>query len=257
MQEFTLSYQSLSISTPYTGDVPCVDGKGALQWDEGVDIDTWMPDATFIPKRKFKRLSRLSKMSLYTAHHATSNVAENLRLGAPIFCSRYGEFQHTMNVLDAIQTGELVSPMDFSYSVHNTGQGLFSILNNDEAPATALSARYDLLEQALVKAYAQLCGGDEAVLIVYAEDKMSGTFQSFLTANILPMSFAFVVTRPPQNAGATLSFSYRPSLTGNNQHTKTDTYDNSREQTLLQMLAKGQGAHVNETDRLRWEWCCE
>ena len=201
MVDITLYIESFAACGPQIG---CVENINELQNDGLQQDEEWQPDTSFIPKRTFRRISRLSKMSLYAAHYAEKAVSQD-DLGAAIFCSRYGEIDHTVKVLNAIHEKDFISPMDFSYSVHNTGQGLYSILKDDVRPATVISSRYDCIEQAMVKAYAQLKGGDKTVLIVYAEDKIPKAFHSLIGDVVTPLAFGFTVSLLPDNAHRKIS----------------------------------------------------
>jgi hypothetical protein len=246
MQNFSFSLEALAICSPATGCVS--DSRQALEWSDNTDTDGWKPDTSFIPKRKFRRLSRLSKMALYAAHHATLESESVHKLGAAIFCSRFGEFKHTESVLDAIHSKDLVSPMDFSYSVHNTAQGLFSILRGDNTPATAIAARHDGLENALLKAYAQLKDGDEAVMIVYHEDTLPEIYDSLLNVKIMPLAFAFVVSKSKEGRPLlTLSFQAE-------EESISPCYNNDHAVNVAKMLGNGRGDVTLNTNRLQWNW---
>ena len=247
MQDFLFSLQSFAICSPATGSVS--DKSQKLQWLDNEDIDNWKPDTTFIPKKKFRRLSRLSKMALYVAHHAALEASKTHKIGAVIFCSRFGEFQHTERVLHTIHTKELVSPMDFSYSVHNTAQGLFSILQGDNTPATAISASHDGLENALIKAHAQLMDGQEAVMIVYHEDTLPRIYEELPNPiNIIPLAFAFVVSKHDGSC-ASLQLSFKTKKAN-----MPLQYDNIHAQNIAQIIWRGEGRTTLETNRLQWDW---
>lgn len=250
MQKFPLSLRALSICSPSIGCIARSDDVADINWNNSDCENGWLPDTSFIPKRQFRRLSRLSKMALYVAHYA-SEAAGDLKISAPIFCSRYGEIRHTYNVLKAIYDKDLVSPMDFSYSVHNTGQGLFSILQGDERPATVLSARYDALEQAMCKAWVQLQAGDEAVLVVYAEDVLPEVFDKLLETNVKPLAFALVVTKHTDIRP--LSLSYQNASTSAD---RPRTYSNMHEASIVRMLVEQRGNVSNHNGRLEWLWNC-
>lgn len=212
-----------------------------------------MPDTSFIPPRTFRRLSRMSRMALYTAHHASRAVTED-KIGPPIFCSNYGEFQHTIQVLNAVHDKTLVSPMDFSYSVHNTAQGLFSILNHDDRPATALAAREGGIEHAMVKACAQLEQGDDAVLVVYHEDVLPPPYQSDETSDIIPLSVGFVLQKATIRSQRVISLSFAPA---EKEPRVNNLYSNAHEQDVMRLLARGAGEQSFNFNRLKWTWRCD
>ena len=250
MTKFKFSIKSFAACSP---PIDCISGfqrSNSIKWDETICIKTWLPDVSFIPKQKFRRLSRISKMALYSAHHA-SLEAPDIKIGPPIFCSRYSEFHHTTSIWNNLVSGNPVSPMNFSYSVHNTGQGLFSILHQDTRSATALSARNGVVEQALIKAYAQLQGGDDGVLIVYHEDTLPQAFDKLLNQNVLPLSFAIVVGKHNNFCKRSLTLSYKSE---NNPNHNKNLYHNLHEQNIVRILASGVGKKQLKLNRLTWDW---
>ena len=183
---------------------------------------------------------------------------EQASIGAPIFCSRYGELQHTVQVLDAIIFEEPVSPMDFSYSVYNTGQGLFSILNEDERPATAISSRETIIEEAMVKAAAQLFAGDDSVLIVYHEDQIPEVYEELLNPEVLPISFAFVVSHDCKEALQKITLSSKPKSKVEAEETNISTgISNRHERNIFKLLANKKSEVLIGGKRLNWRWRCE
>jgi len=258
MQELTFYIKSLAACGPSIGSL---DGILAIKKrklnEEKYIIFDWSPDMSFMPSRKFRRLSRLSKMALYVAHHASLGGGQ-ASIGAPIFCTGYGELQHTVQILDSIISKEPVSPMDFSYSVYNTGQGLFSILNEDNRPATVISSRETIIEEAMVKASAQLFAGDKSVLIVYHEDRFPEVYEELLNPKILPIAFAFVVSYDFNEAVQKITLSSE-----SNNKIKSEKTDirrgisNKHEINIFDLLACKKSEVLVEGKRLNWRWISE
>ena len=258
MPEFTFYIKSIAACGPSIG---CLDGICAIKkrkWNvEKSIIYDWSPDMSFMPSRKFRRLSRLSKMALYVAHHASLG-GEELSIGAPIFCSRYGELQHTVQILNSIISKDPVSPMDFSYSVYNTGQGLFSILNEDNRPATAISSRGTIIEEAMVKASAQLFAGDKSVLIVYHEDRFPEVYKELLNPKVLPIAFAFVVSYDFKEALQKITLSSESKSKVNSEKTNiSNEISNKDERNIFELLACKKSEILVEGKRLNWRWISE
>lgn len=245
MKDITLYIQSFAACGPNIGCIRSMESGREIKIGNDCD-DDWTPDTSFIPTRRFRRISRLSKMAMFSSHYASINIGDGR--GGDVFCSRYGEMGHTMRVLRSISEGDLVSPMDFSYSVHNTGQGLTSILNQDTRPATVISSRYDAIEQSLIKAYAQLRAGDKSVLIVYAEDKMPDMFHDFVGDDIVPMSFGVVVSLSPGKTSHRLTLEARESIGG----VETAIYGNAHACKVMMALARGRGQVHGDAGRLNW-----
>lgn len=255
MQELVFSIESFSVCSPATGCVASIQEAKNADWinADRIAVETWQPDTDFMPKRTFRRLGRISKMALFAAYHASrANGGDALDSGSPVFCSRNGEFQHAAGVLNALYTEELVSPMDFSYSVHNTGQGLFSILQNDTRPAAVIAAREDVVEQALVKAYAQLHKDGKPVLVVYQEDVLGQEYHSLLDCEVLPLSFAFVVGKPSASTKKQLTLSCKPSGVDEASKTK-QAHNNLHAQNIAKVIMAEEGSAKLNTDSLSWE----
>jgi hypothetical protein len=251
MQSFTFFIRSLALCGPAAGCVPDIRAAESATWQEEGDIDAWAPEDDFLPKRTFKRLSRLSKMALYAAHYAQEGSP--LASGSPVFCSRYGEFLTTMRILDDIRAGVPASPMDFSHSVHNTAQGLFSVWQKQTRPAAALAAREGVIEQAAAKAYAQLRQGDAAVLTVYHEDVLSPPYRENPAPPLLPLALAMMISEKPEGAARRVELSFSP---GDGER-QPPVYGNRHEHALARLLASGTGELTLSLNRLSWTWRCE
>jgi len=90
-----------------------------------------------------------------------------------IFCSRHGEFQRSLGLLDAIAQRQPLSPAEFSMSVHNALVGLLSIGTGDMAGHTAIAAGADSFAWGLVEA-ASCLSADPAqpVLLIYHDEDL-------------------------------------------------------------------------------------
>jgi len=88
-----------------------------------------------------------------------------------IFCSRHGEFDRTLRILNSLIAKEPVSPADFSLSVHNALAGLLSIAWANSAGHTVISAGVDSFGYGLLEGVACLksASGDR-VMVVYFDD---------------------------------------------------------------------------------------
>ena len=114
-----------------------------------------------------RRLSSLAKMSLRVAHDCAHNVPD-IRF---VYASRHGELTRTTAMLDDLAAEEVLSPTAFSMSVLNASAGLFSILQSNTAPSTAISAATASFGYGLLEACLQLAAKPEQpVLLVYADE---------------------------------------------------------------------------------------
>lgn len=114
-----------------------------------------------------RRLSRLARMSLKVAHDCAHD-RPSVRF---VYASRHGELQRTTTMLAGLADAEELSPTAFGFSVLNASAGLFSIVRQDKAPATAVSAAAESFGYGLLEACLQLAEHpDQPVLLVYADE---------------------------------------------------------------------------------------
>lgn len=149
------------------------------------------PDISFMPRMLRRRLSRMTKMALYVAHQCAKDKPNLYN----IFCSGRGEYDHSFKVLNEICSGDEVSPASFGASVHNTSQGLFSILQSNQQPALFLSGNSDTLEQAISIACAKLADGEEEVLVVYHDDILPDIYSEDAQALKKPLALALLLEK--------------------------------------------------------------
>lgn len=90
----------------------------------------------YIPSVIARRCSVAVKMALTVA----SKAMENHAVDYAVFCSEHGELQCGVSLLSDLSKKELLSPADFSRSVHNTASGIFSIIHKMHQNMTSIAA---------------------------------------------------------------------------------------------------------------------
>ena len=145
------------------------------------------PIIDFIPQIQRRRLSQLTKMSLKTAFECSEGY-NNIE---SVFASRYGELSQTLKLLKSIFNKEDLSPAGFSLSVHNTAAGLYSVIDKNTKPYTAIAAGEITFEAAFLEALGRLQYQEYILLVVSEEyvtemqDKLMPLFSPFSTAFLL------------------------------------------------------------------------
>lgn len=86
-----------------------------------------------------------------------------------VFASRHGQVGRSVAMLRAQAEEELVSPMDFSLSVHNAAAGQFSIAKGDRSMSSSLSSRGESFTAALLEAQGMVLEGHDRVLVVMSD----------------------------------------------------------------------------------------
>lgn len=106
-------------------------------------------------------------MTLKVAHDCAHDIV-GVRL---VYASRHGELARTTAMLGDLAQDQELSPTAFSLSVLNASAGLFSILQHNTAPATAVSACAASFGYGLLEACQQLADQpQQPVLLVYADE---------------------------------------------------------------------------------------
>ncbi len=101
----------------------------------------WSPESTeqvYSPQKlkpaQMRRLSMLTRISVDLA----LQIAEGQKVDHIVFTSRHGELFNSAQLLQMISRHEILSPMQFSQSVHNTAIGNYSLAAANRASATSL-----------------------------------------------------------------------------------------------------------------------
>ena len=125
------------------------------------------PDVGFVEPMLRRRLSSLSRVMLRVAYDCARDLAD----ARVVFASRHGELARTTTMLESLALGDELSPTLFGMSVLNASAGLFSILQKNTAPATAVSAGAASFGYGLLEACLQLAENPaQPVLLVYADE---------------------------------------------------------------------------------------
>ena len=196
-------------------------------------------DIAFVDPMLRRRLGPVARMALNVAHRCLGG-----RAGVPmIFASRHGELARTLTMLNALATGEDVSPAAFSLSVHNAAAGVFSIARQDTAPATAIAAGDETLGMALVEARARLSAATPSILLVYADAPAPELYQADIAAAESPHALALL-----------LDLNHPPCLQVSTRPATGEPSGDTMSQRLLELLSR-QAPHAQWTgQRTHWEW---
>lgn len=136
------------------------------------------PPMTFLPLGLRKKLSGLTKISLWLAHHILVTYNQQGTVST-VFASRHGESEFTVSLLNEISKQLPLSPMSFSRSVHNTASGIFGIAEKNRAASTAVAAGHQTFEMGALQAVASLVRTDK-VLYIMADDTIPSEFLPYL-----------------------------------------------------------------------------
>lgn len=139
------------------------------------------PPVQFLPISLRKRLSDLTKMSLWVANKCLPLDCES------VFASRHGEAHLTVELLNQIVTGSELSAQGFARSVHNFSSGLFTIAAKSTTPTTALAAGKDTFKAGLIESALKR----KPVLFVMADEALPDQFVPYIEEEPANYALAF------------------------------------------------------------------
>lgn len=139
------------------------------------------PDVSFLPMLARRKLNLAGKILF----HLANAVAGGKSGYKSVFASRYGCLNDCIKLFDSLNSGMGVSPNGFSSSVHNFPMGMFSIVEKNKSPYTAIAAGENSLEAGLVEAFTET--GE--VLFVYAEEPLLDIIEA--DGSVFPCGLAF------------------------------------------------------------------
>ena len=169
-----------------------------------------------------------------------------------VFCSRYGEYPRSFEILQDFARQQPASPTAFSMSVHNTAASQFSIHRQDRAQFTALAAGEATVEAAFVEAWCRIGQAtSESVLLVYHDQPLPALYRQQRTTVTHSLALALLLSRPAADApGSTLRLAWRPGPA--HAAAAADTVDPVL--ALIRLLLSNDGPVAQDTGRLVWTW---
>jgi len=178
-----------------------------LAVSHGVLDSAWgEPVVGFVEPLQRRRLSRLARGFFHCAKRVSP--VGDVRL---VFASRHGEAERTLAILQDLAAQAEVSPTLFSMSVHNAVPGLWSILEGNRAPISAVAAGPETFGWGLVEALAAFRAEPSApVLYVYADDRLPACWAQAQPRGSLH-ALALLLGEP---AGQRLTMTWDVSRTG-------------------------------------------
>ncbi len=216
-------------------------GKAAI---EGPD----RPDVSFVGSLQRRRLSEVSRMAFAVAAASLDEVEPQPGF---VFCSRYGEYPRSFEILQDLARREPVSPTAFSMSVHNTAASQLSMHRRDRSPYTALAAGGTTLETAFVEAWSQIVEDTgRPVMVVYHDQPLPALYRHQETSVTDSLALGMLLSLPSSGGpGPALRLTWRPSRTRAPARATIDPV-----LAVIRLLLVGGAPVTQDTGRLVWTW---
>lgn len=111
-----------------------------------------------------------------------------------IHASRHGGVSSSLDMLQALQDGDPVSPSAFSMSVHNAVLGVYSIARQHRGPTLALGACGNEFDALINEARGYLAAGQDAVIVLFSEAEIPQSIKAHTEYPASPCLVAMKLT---------------------------------------------------------------
>lgn len=150
------------------------------------------PKVSAMPAMLRRRAGFLGRMALEVAYQCV-DAQDDV---PTVFCSRHGEVERAVGLLEDLARSEPLSPTTFGLAVHNASAGLFSIARAKRANHVALAAGAATLEHAVIEACSLLADGAPMVLLVACDAPLPDPLAGFEDCDEQPFAFAWAMVAP-------------------------------------------------------------
>lgn len=140
--------------------------KNSASWSD------FSPKLEFLSPLKRRRLSESARLFFAAAWELTERQSDL----PVVYASFNGEINRNFSLWLSLLKDNEISPTSFSLSVHNALVGQWSELRRSKNEVTALTARCDSLEVALMEAYLMLQERYDKVLVVVGESPLNAEY---------------------------------------------------------------------------------
>ncbi len=128
-----------------------------ISYSQGENIDL-----SSIPMMMRRKLSPVGKIAMSTLLDCYGENLDDIKL---VYASRYGELERVVKLINQKKEDNEISPTGFSFSVHNSTIGLFSLLKNIHSSYNSIAGGKDSFSAGLLDAVMNR----EKTLFCYAE----------------------------------------------------------------------------------------
>lgn len=119
-------------------------------------------DLSAIPMMMRRKLSPVGKIAMSTMFDCYGENSDDVKL---VYASRYGELERVVKLIKQEHEDNEISPAGFSFSVHNSTIGLFSLLKNIHSSYNSVAGGEESFSAGLLDAVMNR----EKTLFCYAE----------------------------------------------------------------------------------------
>lgn len=133
------------------------------------------PDVSTIPAMLRRRLNLLGRAAASQLLSLPGSDGSNTAI---VYCSRHGDIERTLSILQDLASDAPVSPMNFSLAVHNAVSGILSIHGGVTANISSIAAGREGLVPALLEAAGMLSSGYRRVICLLCDVSLPEIYRS-------------------------------------------------------------------------------
>lgn len=202
------------------------------------------PEVKFLPAGVRRRATRLTRMMLQVAFDATEGIDRGT--ARTVFASRHGAIHVAVRILASIAKEELVSPLQFSHSVHNAQAGLFSIAAGNREASSSIAAESDTFGHGFLEALLHLERSPAPVLFVMADEPLPANLAHLVEEPEGAYAVALLLSR--EGEGPRLEFSLAATKESPSPRAWPDAIE------FVRFLCNGETELTLGHGRRRWSW---
>lgn len=205
-----------------------------------------------IPSMMRRRLTPFGKMVMesFYAILPELNKLDILKNTQWVISCRHGDTHRMTQLLSNLSQGEILSPTDFSFSVHNSLVALFSIETQNTQNNIALSGGDQSFEMGFVEAYALAQTTNQPVGYFYYEMPLPEIYKEMNELPLQPLSLIIVFQKEPSIPCQNSAF----VRYGKNYESSTDISFN--DDTLIDFLTKSERKENQSVDKHTFTLSC-
>lgn len=152
-----------------------------------------LPSPQALPPNERRRASRVVRLTLACAEQAVAAspfAIDTLRM---VFASDEGTGEVCQQMLEALATTRMVSPLVFHNSVHNAPSGCLSIAHRNRQSATSVSLGAESFASGLLCAVTEACTSGQPMLFLAYDPPMTEPMRELLPISE-PSASAWIIT---------------------------------------------------------------
>lgn len=197
---------------------------------------------TELPMMVARRLSSGSKLAV----DCGLAMLKAHSIDAVLYTSRHGELERNYRILQALATGQALSPTDFAMSVHNSAVGNLTIVAKQPIVSSSLSAGIDTFQQGLCEVLCLLQSGCKRVLMVDFDGTLPAFYHPYLPGEMPTWAYAVALVFEAGDRLQCTSFDGEKGV------------EASLPQSLqfLQHVLNDDPTFIISGDYVQWQWSC-